>query len=82
MEISLCKKLNSRIPDFEKSEYDSSGWDDICVPAHIQVKGYDKPQYANVEYPWEIHDDIKPGEIPINFNLVAVISSIFLFLKT
>lgn len=30
------------------------GWDDIKVPAHIQIwRIYDVPQYANVQYPWE-----------------------------
>ena len=66
-----AKNLQSRIPDFEKPDYDASGWDDIRVPAHIQLEGYDKPQYSNVEYPWESHDDIKPGEIPTYFNPVA-----------
>ena len=66
-----AKNQQSRIPDFEKPDYDASGWDDIRVPAHIQLEGYDKPQYSNVEYPWESHDDIKPGEIPTYFNPVA-----------
>ena len=29
------------------------------------------PQYANVQYPWEGHEDIHPGEIPEHFNPVA-----------
>ncbi|MDY5987136.1 MAG: glycoside hydrolase family 2 TIM barrel-domain containing protein, partial [Lachnoclostridium sp.] len=44
---------------------------DIYVPAHIQMVGYDAPQYANVQYPWEGHEDIHPGEIPEKFNPVA-----------
>ena len=41
------------------------------MPAHIQMEGYDAPQYANVQYPWEGHEDIHPGEIPEHFNPVA-----------
>ena len=35
------------------------------------MEGYDVPQYANVQYPWEGHEDIHPGEIPEHFNPVA-----------
>ena len=35
---------------------------DIRVPAHIQMEGYDAPQYANVQYPWEL-DRHRPGEL-------------------
>ena len=56
---------------FEKEEYCCLSWDDIRVPAHIQMEGYDVPQYANVQYPWEGREEIKPGEIPTHFNPVA-----------
>ena len=66
-----AKTYASVIPGFEKEEYDASSWDDIYVPAHIQMEGYDAPQYANVQYPWDGHDEIVPGEIPTSFNPVA-----------
>jgi len=56
---------------FENLDFDCSGWDDITVPGHIQMQGYDVPQYANVQYPWEGHEHIEPGEIPELFNPVA-----------
>ncbi len=59
------------IAGFEQPEYDCGGWEDIHVPAHIQLEGYDAPQYANTEYPWDGHADIRPGEIPERFNPVA-----------
>ena len=37
------------------------------VPAHIQMEGYDAPQYANVQYPWEGHEELHPGQIPERF---------------
>lgn len=61
----------SAIPGFEAPEYDCSGWDDIRVPAHIQMEGYDAPHYTNVLYPWDGHEDIKPGEVPERFNPTA-----------
>ena len=66
-----ASNYGSAIPEFEKTEYCCKDWDDIRVPAHIQMEGYDVPQYANVQYPWEGHEDIHPGEIPEHFNPVA-----------
>ena len=66
-----ARNYKSVIPGFEKTEYCCKDWEDIHVPAHIQMEGYDAPQYANVQYPWEGHDEIRPGEIPVFFNPVA-----------
>ena len=66
-----ARNYGSAVPGFEKEEYCCKDWDDIRVPAHIQMEGYDVPQYANVQYPWEGHEDIHPGEIPEHFNPVA-----------
>ena len=66
-----AKNYNATIPGFEKTEYCCRSWDDIRVPAHIQMEGYDAPQYANVQYPWEGREEIEPGQIPERFNPVA-----------
>lgn len=66
-----AKNYVSAIPGFETEDYDCRSWDDIHVPAHIQLEGYDVPQYANTQYPWEGHEEIEPGEIPEHFNPVA-----------
>lgn len=56
---------------FEAADYDCKGWDEIRVPAHIQMEGYDVPIYTNTTYPWEADESIKPGEVPEIFNPVA-----------
>lgn len=56
---------------FEAADYDCKGWDEIRVPAHIQMEGYDVPIYTNTTYPWEADEFIKPGEVPEIFNPVA-----------
>lgn len=61
----------SAIPGFQEKDYDCRSWADIRVPAHIQMEGYDSPQYVNTQYPWDGHEDIKPGQIPERFNPVA-----------
>ena len=66
-----ARNYGSAVQGFENTDYSCRDWDDIRVPAHIQMEGYDAPQYANVQYPWEGHEDIHPGEIPEHFNPVA-----------
>ena len=69
--FAYAKNENMVIKDFQKEEYDCHNWDDIRVPAHIQMEGYDVPQYANIQYPWDGREEIMPGEIPSDFNPVA-----------
>ena len=38
------------IPGFEQPDFDCRGWNDIHVPAHIQLEGWGRPQYCNTEY--------------------------------
>jgi len=59
------------IEGFEKPEYDCRAWEEIPVPAHVQMEGYGHPQYCNTQYPWDGTDDIDIGEIPTYFNPVA-----------
>ena len=69
--FAYAKNYDSVIKGFEQVEYDTCAWDDIRVPAHIQLEGYDSPQYANTQYPWDGHERVNPGEIPEFFNPVA-----------
>lgn len=56
---------------FENLDFDCHNWNEITVPAHIQMQGYDHPHYTNVSYPWDGSDPILPGEIPTTFNPVG-----------
>ena len=69
--FSYGKNYQSAIQGFEAVEYNCKSWADIRVPAHIQMEGYDAPQYANTQYPWDGREDIEAGEIPEFFNPVA-----------
>ena len=48
---------SQRPVDFYKDSYDVSAWDKIPVPSNWEMQGYDRPIYANVEYP---HANIPP----------------------
>lgn len=69
--FSYAVNIDSAVAGFEKAEYDCKSWEDIRVPAHIQMEGYDAPQYVNIMYPWDGREALKPGEIPTRFNPVA-----------
>ncbi len=56
---------------FQDPALDVSGWDDIRVPQHIQLAGYDRPQYVNVGYAWDGQEAVLPGEIPTRDNPVG-----------
>ncbi len=63
--------------DFYKDEYDVSSWDEIEVPSHWQLQGYDYPQYTNNIYPWTADDDIAPPFAPENYNPVGSYKTFF-----
>ncbi|MDC7279284.1 DUF4981 domain-containing protein [Butyrivibrio fibrisolvens] len=56
---------------FYEENRDCRSWDDIKVPAHIQMEGYDKIMYVNTQYPWDGHEALVPGEIPTEENPVG-----------
>lgn len=51
----FCYSENAakRPKDFYKTDYDSSHFDVIRVPQHIELAGYDTIHYINTMYPWE-----------------------------
>lgn len=69
--FSYSKNLSNRVKDFYKDDFDISGFDYINVPGHIQLQGYDKPQYINTIYPWEGHDFLRPPYISKSYNPVG-----------
>lgn len=49
--FKLAQHPSSRPFWFFKDDYDTSGWDEIAVPANWEQQGYDYPIYVNVVYP-------------------------------
>ncbi len=49
------KNAMERPIKFYEPEFDCSEMDDITVPMHIELAGYDKIHYINTMYPWEGH---------------------------
>ncbi len=58
------------IPNFY-GDMDCHTWNTIPVPAHWQLYSYGKPQYVNIQYPWDGCEDLQPGQAPERFNPVG-----------
>ncbi|MFC5988910.1 glycoside hydrolase family 2 TIM barrel-domain containing protein [Marinicrinis lubricantis] len=69
--FSFAENPEQRIRHFYEADYDCSSWDEIPVPSHWQLQGYDYPQYTNVTYPWTGKEDIQPPFAPVNYNPVG-----------
>ena len=52
-------------------DVDGSSWSRIQVPSHLETAGLLAPQYVNVQYPWDGHDNPQAPNIPDN-NHVAI----------
>ena len=66
-----ARNFAQTVPGYEKEDYDCKPWADIRVPAHIQMEGYDIPQYVNLQFPWDGREDIWTDDVPTAFNPVA-----------
>ena len=69
--FDYARNYESAVKEFYRTDYDCRKWEQIRVPAHIQMEGYGCPQYANTQYPWDGIEKVEPGEIPEYFNPVA-----------
>ncbi|WP_307785458.1 glycoside hydrolase family 2 TIM barrel-domain containing protein [Microbacterium hibisci] len=69
--IHYAKNPAAAPAGFFELGHDCDSWDDIPVPAHIQLHGYDRPQYVNVQYPWDGVEQVEPGQVPERYNPVA-----------
>jgi len=50
-----------RPTEFYQEGYLADAFDEIKVPCHIELKGYDKIHYINTMYPWEGHVFRRPA---------------------
>ena len=52
------------IDGFYADGYDAGDWDDMPVPSNWQMRGYDIPQYTNVNYPFTVDPPYVPDQNP------------------
>ncbi|PTM59862.1 glycoside hydrolase family 2 TIM barrel-domain containing protein [Desmospora activa] len=69
--FAFAENPEKRNRSFYQLDFDDRDWDEIKVPAHWQLQGYDYPHYTNIRYPWEGKEDIKPPFAPTQYNPVG-----------
>lgn len=79
----LCRSLNGAwhfhyaenyagtIAHFQDPEFSCRDWPTITVPGHIQLQGYGRPQYVNIQYPWDGREAVGVGQRPEEWNPVG-----------
>ena len=68
--FNQSKNFDTCFKFFYNTEFNDANWNDIQVPGHIQLQGFDNPHYTDVTYPWDGHDVVKPGQIDMDKNKV------------
>lgn len=68
--FNQSKNYDTCFKFFYNTEFNDSNWNDIQVPGHIQLQGFDNPHYTDVTYPWDGHDVVKTGQIDMDKNKV------------
>lgn len=59
----------SLVPEgYEQITFSHEEWDEIPVPAQMELCGYGSPQYTDTGYPWDGNEDVKPYDIPLKKN--------------
>ena len=54
-DFCFYETIGSRSMDFFRTDFDSSGWDQMPVPGLWEMNGYFDPVYVNVGYAWSGH---------------------------
>lgn len=59
----------SLVPEgYEHITFSHEEWDEIPVPAQMELCGYGSPQYTDTGYPWDGNENVKPHDIPLKHN--------------
>jgi beta-galactosidase len=64
--FNYVKTVAERPLDFQKTDFDVSGWDKIPVPGNWELYGYGYPHYVNVAYPFTMNQPyVDPDYSPV-----------------
>ena len=69
--FSYAINQDKRIKDFYKESFNCENFNEIDVPGHIQLQGYDNVQYINTLYPWDGREELRPPHISKEYNPVG-----------
>lgn len=60
-QFHYAENPQKRLVDFYREDFPADGFEQIQVPRHIEMAGYDKIHYINNMYPWEGHVYRRPA---------------------
>ncbi len=61
----LCyTSFNDDIKVLLSPNFNINNLDDINVPGHLELQGYGRPKYVNMQYPWYGHEEVELGKSP------------------
>ena len=66
--FKLVPEPSQRPMNFFEEGFNAESWDSIPVPSNWEMQGYDRPIYANVEYP---HSTLLPISTPAVDSMTA-----------
>ncbi|MGL6064137.1 MAG: glycoside hydrolase family 2 TIM barrel-domain containing protein [Fusobacteriaceae bacterium] len=69
--ISYAKNLELRVKNFYEKQFDSSKWNTIKVPGHVEMQGYGNLHYVNTMYPWDGNEKLIPPMVPTETNPIS-----------
>lgn len=61
--MAYAPNPDMRQKDFYQMDACLNAFDDIQVPGHIQLQGYDHPHYTNTIYPWDGIEELRPPKV-------------------
>ena len=69
--VTQAASIDVENAPFAAADFNDAGFGAINVPEHLQMAGYLKNKYVNVQYPWDGHEDPQEPNVPEN-NHVAI----------
>ena len=69
--IEQARNVDVESAPFAAVDFEDGDFGAIEVPGHLQMAGYLKNKYVNIQYPWDGHEDPQAPNIPEN-NHVAI----------
>ena len=69
--VTQAASIDVENAPFAAADFNDAGFGAINVPEHLQMTGYLKNKYVNVQYPWDGHEDPQEPNVPGN-NHVAI----------
>ncbi|MCF0258930.1 MAG: DUF4981 domain-containing protein, partial [Erysipelotrichaceae bacterium] len=69
--VYCSNTVSGRFAGFYHEDAQTSFFQTVHVPGHLQLQGYGKVQYTGKNFPWESREILRYGDVPKRENLTA-----------